>query len=98
MIASLLHSWFVFGSRYELNSSTLRIVHGPWRRAVPLADMLGARPLRTLDRGAIVQLRLAYGRELRLTPRDRVAFLDALEARAPYLAVHAIESATRSLS
>lgn len=53
MIASLLHSWFVFGSRYELNSSTLRIVHGPWRRAVPLADMLGARPLRTLDRGAI---------------------------------------------
>lgn len=97
MAASMLQAWFVLGARYEITNTALHIVHGPWRRTIGLGDVLGARPLRTLDRGAVVQLHLAYGRQLRLTPLDRAAFLDALEARTPHLEVHAIEAATRSV-
>ena len=96
MVASMLHAWFVLGARYEVTSTALRIVHGPWRREIALGDVLGACPLRTLDRGPVVQLRLSYGRQLLLTPRDRTTFLDALEAQVPYLEVHAVEAATRS--
>ena len=95
MFASLVHSWFVLGSRYEVSPSALRIVHGPWRRNIPMTDVLAARPIRTLDRGPVIQLRLAYGRRLLLSPTDRTAFLDALQAHAPHLEVHAVELATR---
>ena len=94
--ASLLHAWFVLGTHYELTTSTLRVVHGPGRRNIALADVLSALPLRTLDRGPVVQLKLAYRRELRVMPADRRAFLDALEGATPHLEVHAIEAATRS--
>jgi hypothetical protein len=96
MLCSFLHSWFVLGSRYEVDASVLRIVHGPWRRTVPLTDLLAALPLRTLDRGPVVQVRMAYGRLLVLTPLDRTAFLDALEAHAPHIELHAVEVATRT--
>lgn len=97
MAASMLHAWFVLGARYEVTKSALHIVHGPWHRRIELSDVLAALPLRTLDRGPVVQLRLAYGRQLLLTPIDRAAFLDALEARSPHLEVRAIEAATRSV-
>jgi hypothetical protein len=95
MSLSLTHAWFVLASHYEVTSSGLRIVHGPWRRDIKLTDVLAARPQRTLDRGPVVQVRLAYGRELCLTPRDRAAFLDALEAHIAHLEVDAVEAATR---
>ncbi len=97
MAASMVHAWFVLGSRYEVSDTALSVVHGPWHRRIPLGDVLAARPLRTLDRGPVVQLRLAYGRRLLLTPLDRSSFLDSLEAHAPHLEVHAIEAATRSV-
>lgn len=97
MGASLLHSWFVFSSRYELDETDLRIVHGPWRRRIALENVLGARPIRTLDRGPVIQVDLVYGKHLLLSPRERTTFLDALEAHVPHLTVHAVEAATRSV-
>jgi len=98
LAGSMLHAWFVLGGHYEVTMSDLHIVHGPWHRRIPLGDVLAALPLRTLDRGPVVQLRLAYGRQLLLTPLDRTAFLDALEAHTPHLEVHAVEAATRAAS
>lgn len=95
LAATLGHAWFVLGARYELTRSSLRLVHGPWRRSVAIPDVLGALPLRTLDRGPIVRVELTYGRQLVLTPVDREEFLDALERVQPNLRVHAIERATR---
>ncbi|MDA0351846.1 MAG: hypothetical protein O3A10_06510 [Chloroflexi bacterium] len=96
MAVSFIHSWCVLGSRYELSDESLWIVHGPWRRRFGLGDVLAARPIRTLDRGPVVQVRLAYGRQLLLTPDDRGAFLDALQAHVPHLQVDAAEAATRA--
>lgn len=78
-LLSLGHSWFVFGGYYQVGNGTLRIVHGPWRREFALTDVLRARPLRTLDRGPVIQLDLAYGRKLVLSPVEREAFLAALD-------------------
>ena len=78
-LLSLGHSWFVFGGYYQVGGGTLRIVHGPWRREFALTDVLRTRPLRTLDRGPVIQLDLAYGRKLVLSPVEREAFLAALD-------------------
>lgn len=79
LLMSLGHSWFVFGSYYEVTEAALRIVHGPWRREIALTDVLGARAVRTLDRGPVVHVDLAYGRRLLLSPVEREAFLEALK-------------------
>lgn len=97
MGASMLYAWFVLGSRYELSDAALHIVHGPWHRRIPLTDVLTALPLRTLGRGPVIRLSLAYERQLLLTPVDRMSFLNVLEAQAPHLEIHAIEAATRSV-
>ena len=67
-LLSLGHSWFVFGTHYEISDSALLVTHGPWRREFPRTDVLGARLVRTLDRGPAAQIDLAYGRTLLLTP------------------------------
>jgi hypothetical protein len=93
---SLGHSWFVFGSHYEVSSTALRLVNGPWRREVALTDVLRARAIRTLDRGPVVQLDIAYGRKLLLTPVAREALLDALETHPPNPRSFSIDDRTQT--
>jgi hypothetical protein len=95
ILGSIAQSWLLYSAHYRITEHAIEIVHGPLRRRIALVDVLGAVPLRTLDRGAVVQLRLAYGRTAVLTPHDRTAFLGTLEARAPHLASDGAEAATR---
>lgn len=76
---SLGHAWLLLGSRYELTSTTLRIVHGPLRQEVALTDILRARAIRTLDRGPVVEANIAYGKRLVLSPVEREALVQALQ-------------------
>jgi len=85
LLVSLGHAWFLFAARYEVGDGVLRIVHGPWRRETPLTDILEARPLHALDRGPVIELKLAYGRRLVLSPVERGRFLACVEAGQPLL-------------
>lgn len=82
---SLGHTWFVFAAWYEVSDTTLRMVHGPWRREIALTDLLRVRLVRTLDRGPVVDVDVVYGRKLLLSPVEREELIGSLEARQPNL-------------
>lgn len=80
-----------FHTSYTLDSHHLSIRLGPYRKVIPLADIIEAYPSRnplsapawSLDR---VRLRLRTSRfGALISPQDKHAFLTELAARAPHL-------------
>lgn len=78
--------WLLRATHYTLDGTDLRVRSGPFRWRVPLREIHEVRPTRnplsspalSLDR-----LRIDYGRgrSIMISPRDREAFLERLEAQ-----------------
>ncbi|WP_313055482.1 PH domain-containing protein [Pseudomonas lopnurensis] len=80
-----LPPWLLFGTRYILEATHLRIKSGPFAWRVPLADITSitptanplSSPALSLDR-----LRIDYGRgsTVMISPRDKEQFIQEIEA------------------
>jgi hypothetical protein len=77
--------WLLSSTYYQVEAEVLEIHSGPFHWSVALSDIQSVRPSRSLlsapapalslDR---LELRCASGRQLLVSPRDRMGFLDAI--------------------
>lgn len=84
MIAALLLLlWLAFSTYYTVDKQTLRVVSGPFRWKIPLADIQAVTPSRALWSSpalSLDRLRVEYGKNRRVlvSPADKAGFLRAL--------------------
>lgn len=87
--AAALMLWVLYGTNYWLSGEMLDIRSGPFRFCVPLGEVISVEPSRnplsspacSLDR-----LLIRYGRkQIMVSPKDRLEFLDALATRGSQL-------------
>lgn len=81
-----LPAWLLTTTRYRLSSDTLLIVSGPFRWKIPIDEIKGVEPTRSLWSSPALSLRrlvIRYGvhRSIMISPADEEGFLRALEER-----------------
>ena len=91
----LLIPWTFLASRCEITATELRLHHGPFRRRVPLQDIVEVFPIREIETEPSSprdRLRINYQQQMQLNfvllaPRDQAGFLRELNERVPGLEV-----------
>jgi hypothetical protein len=77
--------WILLGTRYDVDDTSLRVRCGPFRASVPLGSIRAIRPTRSaLSAPALARDRLAIehdGGALVVSPRDKAAFIQAIQGR-----------------
>lgn len=91
LLTPLLLGWLMCSTDYTVQAEQLVVRSGPFQWRVPLREIEGVRPSRSLLSGPAGSLdRLAIARrgkhDLLISPRDRSGFFAALLARAHHLA------------
>ncbi len=86
LLGAILPLWLLLDTHYLLDTNTLLIRSGPFRWAIPVADIKSIRPTNnplsspalSLDR-----LRIDYGKgkTIMISPRDKAAFLEELSEK-----------------
>ena len=76
----LLMAWLFFSTYYAVGKKVLRVVSGPFRWNIPLADIQSVPPSRSLWSGpalSLDRLKIVYGngRRILISPADKQAFL-----------------------
>ena len=79
----VLLMWLALRTYYAVDKDTLRVVSGPFRWRIPLADIQSATPTRSLWSSpamSIDRLRIVYGkgRRIMVSPADKQGFLNAI--------------------
>ncbi|MGI9219689.1 MAG: PH domain-containing protein [Woeseiaceae bacterium] len=79
----VLLMWLAFRTYYAVDKDTLRVVSGPFRWRIPLADIQSVTPTRSLWSSpamSIDRLRIAYGKggRIMVSPADKQGFLNAI--------------------
>jgi hypothetical protein len=89
--------WMIYGTRYAIEADALEARSGPVRVRIPFAEIASVAPARgltlhmgwslatSLDR--LLVRRRGGGMAVAISPADRTAFLSALAARCPRLAL-----------
>lgn len=90
LFSVILPAWFLLGTAYRLEQSTLDVRCGPFRWKIPYDRILSVSPTRSpLSSPALSleRLRIRYGddRELMVSPADSAGFQRSLAARCQHL-------------
>ncbi|MCP4290963.1 MAG: PH domain-containing protein [bacterium] len=88
--SSILLLWVLFGTRYRLTDTQLKIQSGPFHRTVHLDSIMTIRPVRNWQSGSALskhRLLIRYDRfsTVEVAPENRGRFLDEVAERAPQL-------------
>ena len=75
--------WLTFGTYYAINKTTLRVVSGPFRWKISIADITSVTPTRAMWSSpamSLDRLRIVYGngRRIMISPADKQGFLRAI--------------------
>ena len=75
--------WLTFGTYYAVNKDTLRVVSGPFRWKISIADITSVTPTRAMWSSpamSLDRLRIVYGngRRIMISPADKQDFLRAI--------------------
>lgn len=93
-IPALLVSWIWFGTGYRVTASELHVRSGPFRFRVPLSSIRRVRPTTNALSSPSLSLRrleisLADGRFILISPKDRERFIALLRERCPQARIEA---------
>jgi len=86
LTACMLPLWLLASTYYRIDASALMVRSGPFRWTVPLNEIRSVQPSRSVMSSPALSLdriRIDYGdgRVLLVSPKDREAFLAAIEQR-----------------
>ncbi|WP_313079414.1 PH domain-containing protein [Pulveribacter sp.] len=90
-----LLAWIWRGTYYEMDNEQLLVRSGPFRWRIPLAQMRGVSPSRSLLSSpalSLDRLRIDYGRarSILVSPQDTEGFVRALRQRCPHAALNGL--------
>ena len=93
LAASLAYLWLTIPVSYSITSAELLVRGGPFRWKIPLDSILQVRPTRnplSAPAWSLARLHISYRKKSRksfvlISPRDRQAFMEKLEAATPGL-------------
>lgn len=83
VLCIVLVAWVGLATYYEIDRTTLKVVSGPVRWRIPLADVNGVEETRSLFSApalSLDRLRVRYGknRSIVVSPRDKAKFIKRL--------------------
>ena len=83
LLLAALVAWIILGIRYVVDREWLRVVAGPFRWRIRLADIVAVEPSRSplsSPAASLGRLRIRYGkgRRILVSPADRDGFLRAI--------------------
>lgn len=83
--------WLLISTRYEIGDTDLHIVSGPVRARIPLRDITGVEPTRSVLASpalSLDRLRISYGTygSVMISPKDKDGFVRELTARVDSVA------------